>query len=216
MDNFNHHMIPIVTSTVGSLCLPVFEASVKAYCPGVKLIISRNNATNYGDAFNTAVNEAFQNWDEVIVANDDIVLNPTSYAKLLEDVSALKRRVKLGWVVAKSDNVRAFQDIRANRDDQVYEVPVASPLFGYISKEAWVNYPPINWYSDDIQCIDIKKAGFRHFVSRSYVHHVGSSTIGVDNNRNHFESEPWIKINRPELHKQWFNPIQKRKIGLYV
>lgn len=209
-------MIPIITCTIGSPSLAVFEASVKAYCPDVKLIISRNNATNFGDSFNIAVKEAFKDFDEVIVANDDVVLHPTSYLKMLQDVDMLKQQIKVGWVVAKSDSVRGLQDIRVNQNDAIYEVPVASPLFGYVSRQAWVDYPPLNWYSDDIQCLDMAKNGFRHFVSRSYVHHVGSSTIGVDHTSNHFASEPWIKANRPELHKLWFNSGPAKRVGLYV
>jgi len=194
-------VIPIVVCTIGSPSLEVFEASVKTYMPDAPLFISRNRGSNFGEAYNIAINEAFEKYDEIIVANDDIVLHPTSYAKLMEDVNHLKKFNKLGWVVARSDEVRPLQ---LGKSEQVFEVPVVSPLFGYISKEAWVDFPPINWYSDDIQSIDISAKGYHHFVSRSYIHHVGSSTIGNDNNKNHLASEPWIKENRPELHAIWF------------
>jgi hypothetical protein len=197
-------MIPIVTCTIGSKSCAVFEASVKAYVPDVELFISRNRGSNFGEAYNIAVNEAFEKYDEIIVANDDIVLHPTSYNKLLADVEHLKQFNKLGWVVAKSDSVRPLQDIRHQPNEAVFEVPVVSPLFGYISKEAWVDFPPINWYSDDIQSIDIANKGYRHFVSSAYIHHVGSSTIGQDNNKNHLAAGPWIKENRPDLYNIWF------------
>lgn len=204
-------MIPIITCTIGSPSFAVFEASVKTYVPDVQLIVSRNRGSNFGEAYNIAVNEAFEQFDEIIVANDDIVLHPTSYKKLMDDVNHLKRFNKLGWVVAKSDSVRPLQDIRNQPMDAVFEVDVVSPLFGYISKEAWVDFPEINWYSDDIQSIDISAKGFKHFVSSSYIHHVGSSTIGNDNNKNHFAAEPWIKENRPELHAIWFQ--QEKKVA---
>lgn len=197
-------MIPIVSCTVGSPSLAVFEASVRTYVPDVELFISRNRGSNFGEAYNIAINEAFKRFDEIVVANDDIVLHPTSYKKLLEDVEHLKRFNKLGWVVAKSDSVRPSQDIRFHNLGDVYEVATVSPLFGYVSKEAWVDFPPINWYSDDIQAIDMREKGYRHFVSKSYIHHVGSSTIGQDNKKNHLAAEPWIKANRPELHAIWF------------
>jgi hypothetical protein len=195
-------VIPIVVCTVGSPSLPVLEASVKAYCPEVKLFVSKGSKGNFGDDYNDAVNIAFEKYDEIIVANDDIVLTPSSYKLLLEDVEQLKKSYKVGWVAARSDEVRPMQMGKSN---QILAVPVISPLFSYISKEAWENFPPINWYSDDVQCIDISKKGFKHFVSRAYVHHVGSGTIGQDNNKNHLAAEPWIKANRPELHKVWFN-----------
>lgn len=197
-------MLPIVVCTIGSPSFHVFESSVKTYLPDVELIVSRNRGSNFGEAYNIAVNEAFKRFDRIIVANDDIVLHPTSYAKLLEDVKHLERFNKLGWVIAKSDSVRPSQDIRYHNLGDVYEVPTVSPLFGYVSKEAWVDFPPINWYSDDIQAIDMREKGYRHFVSKSYVHHVGSSTIGQDNQKNHLESQSWIKQNRPKLHSIWY------------
>jgi len=197
-------MLPIVVCTIGSPSFHVFEASVKTYLPDVELIVSRNRGSNFGEAYNIAVNEAFLRFDRIIVANDDIVLHPTSYAKLLEDVKHLERFNKLGWVIAKSDSVRPSQDIRYHNMGDVYEVATVSPLFGYISKEAWVDFPPINWYSDDIQAIDMRGKGYRHFVSRAYIHHVGSSTIGQDNQKNHLESQSWIKQNRPKLHSIWY------------
>ena len=194
-------MPPIVICTIGSPSLTVLEASARTYVPDVELIISRNRGSNFGEAYNIAVNEAFKQHDEIIVANDDIVLTPSSYTWLLEDVAHLKLFNQLGWVAARSDEVRPLQQGKGD----VFEVPVVSPLFGYISKQAWVDFPPINWYSDDTQCIDISAKGYRHFVSRSYVHHVGSQTIGQDNKKSHLEAEPWIRENRPNLHEIWFN-----------
>jgi hypothetical protein len=200
-------VIPIVVCTIGSPSLAVFEASVKTYVPDVEVFISRNRGSNFGESYNIAVNEAFKRFDEIIVANDDIVLTPTSYSKLLEDVEHLKRFNQLGWVVARSDEVRPLQQGKGD----VFEVPTVSPLFGYVSKEAWVDFPPINWYSDDIQSIDMSANGYRHFVSRSYIHHVGSQTIGQDNTKNHLAAEPWIKENRPDLHAIWFT--QERQVA---
>lgn len=191
--------------TVGSGSLPVLEASVKAYCPEVELIVGRGELGSFGADYNAVVSKAFEKYDEIIVANDDIVLTPSSYQKLMDDVNHLKRFNRLGWVVAKADSVRPSQDIRYNPLDATYEVKTVSPLFGYISKEAWVDFPPINWYSDDVQCIDISSKGYRHFVSSSYIHHVGSTTIGQDNQKNHLAAQPWIKTNRPELHAIWYN-----------
>ena len=201
-------MIPIVVCTVGSSSLPVLEASVKAYCPEIELIVGQGSLGSFGADYNAVVSKAFEKYDEIIVANDDIVLTPTSYAQLLEDVKHLKRFNNVGWVVARADEVRPLQ---MGKSSQIVEVPVVSPLFGYISKEAWVDFPPINWYSDDIQCLDIMENGYRHFVSTAYIHHVGSTTIGQDNHKNHLAAEPWIRQNRPKLHAIWFN--QEKKVA---
>jgi hypothetical protein len=199
-------MKAIVIATVDGKCLPVLSKSIEQYVPsGVDVIIYKNNAGNYGDAYNHAVNEAFMAYDEIIVANDDIVLTPNSYTQLLEDVNFLKNQnVKLGWVVARSDYTRPAQQAFRMDPNQIAHTTQCSPLFGYVHIQAWVDYPPINWYSDDIQCIDMMSKGCQHFISRSYVHHAGSQTIGMDNQKNHLDSEAWIKDNRPELHREWY------------
>jgi hypothetical protein len=186
----------------------MMEASVKAYAPEAELMVFQGSLGSFGADYNVAVHKAFEKHDDIIVANDDIVLTPTSYAQLLEDVKHLKRFNNVGWVVARADEVRPLQ---MGKSSQIVEVPVVSPLFGYISKEAWVDFPPINWYSDDIQCLDIKENGYRHFVSTAYIHHVGSTTIGQDNHKNHLAAEPWIRQNRPKLHAIWFN--QEKKVA---
>jgi hypothetical protein len=213
-------MKAIVIATKESRSLPVLLASINAYVPndvviyiagherwgiGRNITCIPNTATNYGDAYNAIVNEAFKKYDEIIVANDDIVLTPNTYNQLNHDVFMLKQeKIKLGWVVARADYVRPMQLAHQLQNTAIYKCDQVSPLFGYVSKEAWVNYPPINWYSDDVQCLEMLTNGYQHFISKAYVHHAGSQTIGMDNNKNHLEAEPWIKANKPDLHKVWY------------
>lgn len=216
-------MKALVIATTGSKALRVLSASIDAYTPKDLMVYIatpttkpnwypknrawvtiKNVANNYGDAYNAVVHKAFENHNEIIVANDDIVLTPDSYSLLEEDVRHLKAGYKTGWVVAKADYVRGSHSILYNSREDCYPIQRCSPLFGYISKDAWVDYAPINWYSDDVQCIDMISKGCQHFVSRSYVHHAGSQTIGKDDQKNHLDSEEWIKNNRPELHREWY------------
>jgi hypothetical protein len=202
-------------------------ASIDAYVPKeVTVIISGsdlelprhntinlpNNGTNYGDSYNDVVRYAFEMFPEIIVANDDIVLTPTSFDMLIEDKVLLKNN-KVGWLCSRADYVRGLQNIREGsvrngvkfvEEGQAIQSDVLSPLFGIISREAWVDYKPINWYSDDIQCLEICAAGYNNYVSRSYVHHVGSQTIGMDHQKNDDEAKAWIKSNIPELYDIWF------------
>jgi hypothetical protein len=150
---------------------------------------------------------------EIIVANDDIVLTPSSFNTLIEDKVLLSHH-SLGWLCSRSDYVRGLQNIRNGEvrngikfveEDQIFQSNVLSPLFGIISREAWIDYKPINWYSDDIQCLEICAAGYKNYVSRSYVHHVGSQTIGMDHKKNNDEAGAWLKANMPDLYKLWFN-----------
>jgi hypothetical protein len=217
-------MKAIVIATKGAEALSVLSASIDAYVPEDVVVyigslatkpnmfpkkhqwvVVPNVADNYGDAYNSVVERAFLNHDDIIVANDDIVLTPTSYILLSEDVNSLKKEfAKVGWVVARSDYVRPQQQAFRMDPHRIAHTQRCAPLFGYVNVKAWVDYAPINWYSDDIQCIDMISKGCQHFVSRSYVHHAGSQTIGLDNQKNHLDSEQWIKDNRPELHQEWY------------
>lgn len=62
-------------------------------------------------------------------------------------------------------------------------------------------FPSTNWYSDNIICHDLQKAGYQHFVSRAYVHHAGSQTVGTDFEKCHEEPRAWIKENRPDMYE---------------
>jgi hypothetical protein len=44
----------------------------------------------------------------------------------------------------------------------------------------------------------------QHFISRAYVHHVGSQTCGMDAKKCMDDAEPWLRANRPELHARWY------------
>ena len=223
-------MKAIAIATTDGKCLPVLAASVTFYVPedvtvflaGSNIIFPRhrtvnlpNDATNFGDAYNAVVKRAFEEVDEVVVCNDDIVFNPTTWKLLGEDVAFLQdKSIPLGWASARSDYARGLQNIRLGQgkmewfryetENLINITDVIAPICSYISKEAWVDFPPINWYSDDVQCLDIQKKGFQHAISRAYVHHVGSQTCGFNAKELIQSAQPWIKENRPELYDLWF------------
>jgi hypothetical protein len=209
----------IVIATVTGQCWPVLAASIDAYVPhdvavyisgsDLQLLYHRtycsaNTADNFGDAYNTVVNEAFKHHDSVVVANDDVVLDPLTWQTLSEDVAHLSRFNQLGWVACRSNRVRPGQQDWRLDPDRTVEVATMSPLFACISRSAWQAFPPINWFSDDVNCVDLAQSGHRHFVSRAYVHHVGSNTIGQDNTANAAAAKPWLQQHRPQLHDIWF------------
>ena len=201
-------MLPIVVCTIGSRSLGIMQTSVKVYNPDVNLMIFEGHLGNFGDDYNDAMEVAFRDYDEIIIANDDIVLNPDSYNLLIEDIAFLKNRYprNLGFVAARSDYVRPHQSITKQENGNILQSQVISPLFAYISKEAFAKakFPPINWFSDDVICKDLNAAGYEHFVSRSYVHHAGSQTIGRDFHKLIDAPREWIKENRPEYYKEWY------------
>ena len=203
----------IIVCTVDGACLDVMKASLKAYVPReVEKHIHLKVGENFGDAYNFAAREAFKRHDEILVCNDDIVFTPTTWAVLLADVAHLRKVVpNLGYVATRSDYARGEQNVRSGRgkidflryqsERHIIETPVIAPICAWIHRDSWVDFPPINWFSDDVQCLDMKR---RHFISRAYVHHVGSQTCGQDAQRCYEDAEPWLLANRPELHARFY------------
>ena len=203
----------IIVCTVNAACLDVMTASLNAYVPrDVERYVHHKVGANFGDAYNFAAHEAFKRHDEILVCNDDIVFTPTTWAVLLADVAHLRKVVpNLGYVATRSDYARGEQNVRSGRgiidflryqsERHIVEAPVIAPICAWIHRDAWVDFPPINWFSDDVQCADMKR---RHFISRAYVHHVGSQTCGQDAQRCYEDAEPWLLANRPELHARFY------------
>ena len=211
----------IAVCTVGSKCLAVLRVSLMTYAPEHDLALSgpdgvgmiKNTGKNFGDSYNELLDVVFQTESECIVANDDVVVNQHTIPRLLEDVAGLKAYgIKLGWVGARSDyvlpqqNVRMplkddkFENLRFSSESLVKEATVIAPIFAYVSREAFqqAKFPPINWYTDNVSCDDMTKLGYRHFVSRAYVHHVGGDSTGQDFNKLIAEAGAWMWPNRPE------------------
>lgn len=226
---------PIVIATVKGTGLAVLLESIKQYAPecpvylrGPEDVIGGFDADyklfgqprNFGDDYNDVIEAALKDWSSCIVANDDIVLTPSSVKLLMEDVDIVKsmHRYKAGWVASRTDAARPCQNVRITDEPEklnFYKFPSEShikmvdeisPIFAWISSDAFgeAKFPPLNWYSDDVHCMDLAKKGYAHFVSSSYVHHIGSNTIGFDAKRLHEQALPWLMDNRPEYAKAWF------------
>jgi hypothetical protein len=174
-----------------------------------------NYGKSFGESYNTAIQAAFDIWpcETLYIANDDVVLTPSTISDFERDTEALSA-FKVGLLGARSDFVLWPQNIRSTvendsrlgvkwaSEDSIKEVGVIAPVFAQISREVWksgVRIPPINWYSDNVWCYDLSKLGFRHFVSRAYVHHAGSQTIGRDFKGLNDEALEWLKVNRPDF-----------------
>jgi hypothetical protein len=189
---------------------------IRSRMSGLNVIFRPNPATNFGDAYNAGIDYAFsQGHDSLIVSNDDVVITPSTIDLLAEDTRILESNaVNLGILGARSDYVLPDQNIRFPVHDdrqeglrwaseaKIKETGVIAPIFATISKKAWevAKFPSTNWYSDNIICHDLQEAGFRHFVSRAYVHHAGSQTVGTDFKKCHEEPREWIKANRPDMY----------------
>lgn len=229
---------PIVIATKGSYTINVLLASIEAYVPRETPVyvygdfpgletwefvnwIGENDKKNFGDSFNHAIAQVFLDGHQtVIMANDDIVLDPNTYWLLTHDRVMLKQQGhKVGFVSARSNMASMPQNIRFRQENDqwagmkwaseetITQVEWTAPLFASIDAEGWPGFPPTNFFSDNVACSDMSEDGYKHFNSRAYVHHVGSSTIGRGfgaDSKNYMEAEDWLKLNRPLLHKRYF------------
>ncbi len=184
------------------------------------IIFKPNSATNFGDAYNEIIDYAFTRHDSLIVCNDDVVFTPTTLELLKKDYEHLTvdREFKVGWLGARSDYVLHHQNIRFPIENDgiqglkylsegnIKEAEVIAPICAVISKEAWgvAKFPSINWFSDNIICMDMSRAGYKHFVSRAYVHHAGSQTVGMDYEKCLEEPKAWLRANRPDMYEIFY------------
>ena len=174
-----------------------------------------NVGKSFGESYNAAIQAAFDIWpcETLYIANDDVVLTPDTISDLERDLVLLSE-FKVGLLGCRSDFVLWPQNVRSTIENDsryglkwasenlIKEVPVIAPIFAAITREGWaskVRIPPINWYSDNIWCHDLSQLGFKHFVSRAYVHHAGSQTVGRNFESLNKEALDWIKANRPDL-----------------
>jgi len=183
--------------------------------PKHRTITSDNTADNFGDAYNNVVRQAIEDGhQDLLVCNDDIVFTPYTWQTLSEDLQTIPAEGR-GWVATRSDYARGYQNIRVKHEGDrdglrhaseraIIEVDVIAPICAWIEAKNWTDFAPINWYSDDIQCLDMQEKGLKHYISRAYVHHVGSQTCGPNFKQCVEDAKPWIQANRPELAELWF------------
>jgi len=210
----------IVICSLEGKCLPVLMASIEAYVPTevdvilvqkeIKVFISdKGRLIQHRTGIGATCGESGNNSVEIvrklgyksfICICDDIVLTPTSYQFIMEDVERLRKGgEKVGWVVARSDFARASQNIAVITNMDMFQVDVVSPYCAYTTLDAFVPYAPISYYSDDVNSLDVAAKGYKHYVSRAYVHHVGGQTLGKNDGNHIKDSEEWVRKNRPEV-----------------
>ncbi len=163
-----------------------------------------NKKYNYSDnkskiqAVNADLND--ENADVLLLASDDmipqikgyddIVFHPDTYTILNHEYSYLHDGIgnALGWVACRNDFSAGIQNIRwqANgimeglkfaHEKTAVETDIIAPICAAIHRDSWIDFLPVNWYSDDIQCMMMIEKGMHNIVSTAYVHHVGSQSM---------------------------------------
>lgn len=177
-----------------------------------------NTASNFGDAYNAAVARVIDDGHTTFaIANDDIVFDPDTWAKLQNDWADMSQeRPQMGAMATRTNHVRPTpQNIRFSNgeplegmqyglENSIAKVDVFSPILAVYKSDAWVDFEPINWFSDDVQCIDMAKNGFEFYVSTAYVHHVGSRTMRPETWENEYDkSVKYLAYHRPDVCKHF-------------
>jgi GT2 family glycosyltransferase len=184
--------------------------------PSVRLVKQAEGIRTASAAWNFAASQT--DADELLIFGDDCVLLPDSLEVLLTDVSAVhaaRPDGKIGMVGARSNYVKGPQNIRLANDGEfnglrfdseqrIFEVPMIVPVAAWVRHEALDlvgGFPNTNWYGDDLFCWDLQQAGYHHFVSRAYVHHVGERATGENSNQRklHEAGMTWLREHRPDF-----------------
>jgi hypothetical protein len=156
--------------------------------------------------------------DDFIGLSDDVVLQPDTVDRLLEDVAFIRSHgYKPGIVGCRSNFAPGAQNVRAANggtwegavDGYTSEATILradriSPFCAYVSREATevVGSPEVEWFSDDLACFDLAREGYTNWISRAYVHHVGmrSSADGLEAcERLNREAMAWLAEHRPDF-----------------
>lgn len=199
----------------------VFRASVAEYVPDEVTRYVKYNQPTFGAGYNELVKSMIaEGHTTFAICNDDIVLRPDTWANLQNDwellmASELPEQQTAGVLACRHDYVRMGpQNIRFNygrvnlrsvsypEERQVVNVAGIAPILAVYSAEAWIDFPEINWFSDDVQCWDIRQAGHTIWVSRAYCHHIGSMTMGHNYEHEERTAVDWLKNNRFDFYER--------------
>lgn len=183
--------------------------------------LKRPEGMNQIEAFTYCIEQC--KTDELIQMNDDIVLHPEAIKELLEDVATINRSnpgIKIGLVGMRSNYVLGKQNIRhlnggvlsangmwiSTESDIIESNDFIIPFVAYFTREAWnaVNGMALDlvMYSDLVLSFDMKQKGYRHFISRSYAHHIGQRGTNAEQESYASmdqKSLEWLFEHRPDF-----------------
>lgn len=182
--------------------------------PDVRLLRQPPGITTGSEAWNWCATQT--DADELLVLGDDCVLHPDSLRLLLEDVGMLRRtRGRVGFVGCRSNYAKGVQNVRSPNgstkmgltfpsEATIFEVDMVVPVAAWIEHTVFDlvgGFPATNWFADDVCSFDLARLGYHHFVSRSYVHHVGERATGQGKSSQALLEEglAWLAEHRPDF-----------------
>jgi hypothetical protein len=165
--------------------------------------------------------------DEIIMMPDDAVLHPDTTRLLLEDVTMIRTQLpdaRLGLLGCRSNFVSGAQNVRSpngsERDDpmacdfgsehQILATDFIFPVTAWFEKRMWQQIgwaPGLLWYSDMLWSYDLRRAGYSHFISRAYVHHIGmrgTTQAGETREQLDADGRAYLRQHRPDFYELLF------------
>lgn len=183
--------------------------------PRMTLLRQAPGITTGSEAWNWCADQT--DAEELLILGDDCVLHPDTVRLLLEDVEFIQTQCgdQVGFVGCRSNYVKGPQNIRSSNgatkltlafdsEQHIIEADMVVPVAAWIRHQVFDlvgGFPATNWFADDLCCWDLKLLGFRHFVSRGYVHHVGERATGQGKKSQDLLDEgiTWLRTNRPDF-----------------
>jgi hypothetical protein len=184
--------------------------------PHVRLVRQAPGITTGSEAWNWCATQT--DADELLILGDDCVLHPDSLRLLLEDVAVIREQaagLRIGMVGARSNFVKGPQNIRSanggslagigfDTEQTIVQVDMVVPVAAWVEHAVFDSvggFPPTNWFADDLICWDLVNAGFSHFTSRAYVHHVGQRGTGQGKSDQQLLDEglAYLRRHRPDF-----------------
>lgn len=190
------------------------EPDLAAPHPQLTLVPQPEAARTFGAAFDALYRQA--PGEDLFVLNDDTVLMPDTVALLEEDARLLDRaHPRWGFLGCRTNYAKGPQNIRQpngaelrgvryESEAKILEVQAIALVAALVRRsalEAIGGFPDLNWYSDDLMSWDLARRGYKHFVSRAYVHHVGMRSTGQDRSMDDLnrEGQAWVRKHRPDF-----------------
>lgn len=183
--------------------------------PRMRLIRQAAGITTGSEAWNWCATQT--DAEELLILGDDCVLHPDTLRLLLEDVAFIEaaERTNIGFVGCRSNYVKGHQNIRVSQgspmrglafeaEQRILRTDMIVPVAAWIRHETFDlvgGFPPTNWFADDVCCWDLVNAGYTHYVSRAYVHHVGERATGQGKSNQvlYDEGIAWLRAHRPDF-----------------
>lgn len=159
--------------------------------------------------------------EEIFHMQDDAVLHPDAIRFMLEDLDILAQNrpdLLIGLLGARSNYVAGHQNVRSanggkwdygtityDTEWQILQTDIVFPVLAWYTRSAFEQVggfaKGIIWSNDVLFNYDLSNAGYTHFISRAYVHHVGSRATTESSNIPQLEAESiaWMKANRPDF-----------------